>query len=78
MLHMQKVTTVRPQSQLKPIFKTLLRPVAALVLSVIKIAEWIDAQFFLPTDTWQMRVVFYSFYFVAIPVFLTLGFKFLL
>lgn len=75
---MHKTITTRPQSQLKPIFKTLLRPVAALTLSVIEIAEWFDSQFFTETDTWQMRVVFYNFYFVAIPVFLIFGFKFLL
>lgn len=74
---MQKIT-VRPRTYPTGIVKKALRPLAALTLSVIEIAEWIDAQFFLPTDTWQMRVVFYSFYFVTIPVFLIFGFKFLL
>lgn len=69
---MQKTITTRPQSQLKPFVKKTLRPVAKFALTAIELLEKFDAQFFTSEDTWQMRVVFYSFYFVGIPLFIVL------
>lgn len=75
---MQKTITARSQLQLKPFFKKILRPVTTLVLTALEVLEKVDEQFFLPSDTWQMRVMFYSFYFVAIPAFIVFGLKYLI
>lgn len=69
---MHKTITVRPQSNSKQVFKKALRPVAKFALTAIELLEKFDAQFFTEEDTWQMRVVFYSFYFVGVPLFIVL------
>lgn len=76
MLIMQKVTTVQPQTKFKPFVekavKKVLRPVTKMALTSVEVFEKIDEQFFMPDDTWQMRVSFYGFYFFAIPGFIIL------
>lgn len=65
---MNKTIVNRPQSYSYAVLKRLLIPILAILIVITELIEFVDGLFFLETDTWQMRVFFYTGYLVVAPV----------